>query len=291
MNNTVPVLITCDIDPTPEVTIADKQKALDLTLDLFDNFMIKATFFTVADVISHYPDQVRQLLNQEHEIGCHGLSHDLEEDYSQMPLTVQRENLTRATAKLEDTTGNEIRSFRGPMVKTSHITQKVLEELDYYVDSSVCSQRMDLISSNHINPGWLFAPRLPYRPSDKSAFKRGERNLVVVPVSALILPFISGVLYTLGTTLMKRLFDTLYFESKQNGKPIVYLMHPVEFAHHNNSKQRIAMKGLSFRRKLKLKIDEYKRYTYSKTLFEYISSFQDVQFMTMSSYIDRKSVV
>jgi len=286
-NKIVPVLITCDIDPTPEIILEDKRKALELVFSLFEKYGIKATFFWVANVAADYCAQIRNLVEHGHEIGCHGLTHALDEEYDRMPESEQREYLSEATQKLEDVTGNRIRSFRGPMVKTSHVTQKILEELNYKADSSVCSQRLDLVSSNLINTGWIFAPRLPYRPGNKSAYKKGERNLLVVPVSAMILPFISSALYTLGTFVMKRFFNMLYLESKLTGKPIVYLLHPVEYAKYKKTGEKTKLRGLNFRRRIKLHIDEQKRFEYSRILFEYISSFQDVRFMTLSSYVTK----
>ena len=38
MKNLVPVLITCDIDPTPEVCLENKKQAIQLTMDLFKKF-------------------------------------------------------------------------------------------------------------------------------------------------------------------------------------------------------------------------------------------------------------
>ncbi|MFX0141336.1 MAG: polysaccharide deacetylase family protein, partial [Candidatus Hodarchaeota archaeon] len=148
MHNTVPILITCDIDPTPEVPLKEKQHALDATIELFDRYDIKATFYFGANYAKLYDYQINQLSRYRHEIGCHGLTHGLEEEYNRMSEDIQRKYLTEATNKLEDLTGNVIRCFRGPRVKTSNVTQKILEELDYWVDSSVCSQRIDLISSN-----------------------------------------------------------------------------------------------------------------------------------------------
>lgn len=290
MEKSVPVLITCDIDPTPELNLQNKKKALNRAAGLFDQFGIRSTFFVVANLAKDYQIQIEQLMKNGHEIGCHGLEHGLEEGYNRMPEDVQRKYLTTATKKLEDLTGNAIYSFRGPMVKTSHTTLKILEELNYLVDSSVCSQRLDFISSNFINLGWIYAPRLPYQPSYGSAYRRGELNLWVVPVSALILPFISSTLYTFGLGIMKRLFDTLLYESRHTGKPIVYLMHPAEFACYGTmngktSYKSIKMRGFSFRRKLKLRIDEQKRLKYTENLLDYIVSYQNVQFMTLSSYV------
>ncbi|MFX0195087.1 MAG: polysaccharide deacetylase family protein [Candidatus Hodarchaeota archaeon] len=292
INNIVPVLITCDIDPAPEVNSKDKKSALELTSILFDKYGIKGTFLFVADTANLYASQIRQLQERGHEIGCHGLRHDETEEYDKLPEDVQRGYLIRATKTLEDLTGNSIVSFRGPRAKTSHITQRILEQLHYLADSSVCSQRIDLISSNLINPGWIFAPRLPYHPNESSAFRKGNRNLRVIPVSAIILPFVSGVLYLFGEKFFKIFFDILYFESQKTGKPIVYLMHPMEFAkqtkdfNYKSSLRSIRTRGFYFRRRLKLRIDENARLRYTIHLFEHIKKHINIEFMTINQYVD-----
>ena len=290
-NGRVPVLITCDVDPTPEVALKDKQEALDQTSVLLDDHGVKATFFVVAGLAKEYDGQIKALAQRGHEIGCHGLTHDETEEYHTLPAGVQRDTLSRATEMLGAATGTPVRSFRGPRVKTSHVTQQILEGLGYWADSSVCSQRMDFISSNLINPGWVFAPRLPYHPRSDSAFRRGRRKIVVVPVSALGLPFLSGVLYFLGLRFMERFFDILYFESKKTGKPIVYLMHPAEFAKptqrvsYRSSLDSIRARGFYFRRRMKLCRGERERLGATQSLLAYMGRFPDVTFMTVREYV------
>ena len=295
MENVVPVLITCDVDPTPEVSLENKKRALASTMHLFEEHGIKSTFLFVANMAKLFSSEITKLQQDGHEIGCHGLTHHEEEEYNRLPEGIQRKYLTTATKILEDLTEHPIRSFRGPRVKTSHITHKILEELNYTADCSVCSQRIDLISSNLINIGWIFAPRLPYHPSVNNAFKKGNRRIVVVPVSAIALPFTSGTLYIFGLKFMKKLFDILYRESRKSGKPIVYLMHPAEFVKHTKdvvhktSLSTIRARGFYFRRKLKLFRDENKRLHYTIRLFEHMRKFADIKFMTVNQYVESTS--
>ena len=293
MRKSVPVLITCDIDPTPEAVLDDKQHALERTCQLFQRIGIKSTFFVVARTVDDYKKQITRLVREDHEIGCHGLVHDEKEEYTRLPEGDQRHYLTEATRCLSDAVSRTITSFRGPRVKTSHITQKILQELGYRADSSVCSQRVDIFSSNLINPHWIFAPRRPYHPHAASAFRKGKQPMVVVPVSALVLPFISGTLYIFGLAFMKWFFRLLYRESLRNGKPIVYILHPAEFADnsrkvvHKTSIQNIRARGFYFRRRLKLRKDPDRRYQDTEKLMTYIASFQQVRFMTLDHYIQR----
>jgi hypothetical protein len=91
-----------------------------------------------------------------------------------MSTSMQRSYIEEATKKLEKLVGSPILSFRSPRVKTSAQTLRLLSEYGYLADSSVCSQRVDFISSNLINGGWLSAPRQPYHPHRDNAFKRGD---------------------------------------------------------------------------------------------------------------------
>src|SRR5262249_39635434 len=161
-----------------------------------------------------------------HEIACHGLTHGSEEEYDSMSPSMQQDYLQKATDMLGAIAGDKPVSFRGPRVKVSGPTLEILTALGYVADSTVCSQRFDVISSNLIHTGWLRAPRTPYHPSANDAYQRGDLAILEVPVSALAVPFISSALYVLGLQFMKALFRALYAESRRTGKPIVYLFHP-----------------------------------------------------------------
>ncbi len=283
----VMVLITADIDPTPEMAMDEQNRGLAFTEQLLERFGIQATFFVVARIAEKFHASFARWIRMGHEIGCHGLTHHISEEYSVLPEPLQRENLTAATGILRSLTQSPVTSFRGPRVRTSHATQGVLEELGYTADVSVCSQRLDFISSNRINVKWITAPRLPYHPDVSDAFRRGERKLTVVPISALGAPFISGTLYTFGVTFMKLLFRIFYLESRRNGKPIVYLFHPQEFGFmplrplEKNAWKEFSISRFSIRRRLKLQRGPEIRLKMHEALFRYIASFPDIRFVTV----------
>jgi len=286
------VLVTWDIDPTPEVSIENKKEALKQTRWLLSDQQIKSTLFFHARIAEKLNGEIEGLVLDNHEIGCHGLTHGDEENYDRMPEGMQRKYLHEATEILRKSTGRAISSFRGPRVKTSHKTQKILVELGYIADCSVASQRVDFVSSNHVNVDWIFAPRLPYRPSRRSAFRRGDQDIWVVPLSAAILPFISSTLYVLKTRLMKGLFRALYMESQRTGKPIVYLIHPFEFApwtgkwkpENLSVIQRIRTHGFLVREKFYEK-NHYERFRMNQELLRYMKSFPNVQFKTVRDFV------
>lgn len=293
MNKIVPVLITWDVENWPGFTIEDKKAAIMLAAGLLDELNIKSTFLFVAEAAMSLPDEISALIKAGHEIGCHGLTHDNEEEYDKMPEGLQRSYLGAATEILRSITSHPVTIFRGPRAKTSHITQKILQELGYAADCSVASQRCDLVSSNLINPGWIFAPRLPYHPRPDSAFKKGNQKIWVIPISALILPFISSVLYILRLKFMKRFFDVLYRESLSSGKPIVYLLHPEEFAEATVKVKgtlpffkKIRIHGFLFRAKF-YEQNRRKRFVMNRELFLYMKSYSNVRFFTVNDFITR----
>lgn len=283
----VPVLITGDVDFSKHHVHEEKLRSFDLLLDAATQLSIPMTFFFVskeADEVHEYP---HILATNGHEIGCHGLTHGDEEEYNRMPIEMQDDYLYRATQNLQSVTGTEILSFRAPRVKIGAQTFQILEKLGYRVDSSVCSQRCDIVSSNLINIGWLSAPRLPYFPSTHSPYRRGDFNVLEVPVSALGLPFISSVLYVFGLQFMKMFFRVLYAESRRTGKPIVYLFHPYEFATEipgaRNYRQNFLVHGLQIRRHL-YRGTPLAKYRMTVRLLEYMRTFPETLFMTMSDY-------
>lgn len=288
----VRVLITWDVDPSPEVLYEARKRSLGVAMDLCQDLDIRSTFFVTANATHVQAEDLEQMQARGHQIGCHGLTHTDEEEYNRMPEATVRAYIEEATHKLEAMVDTPVLVFRSPRLKISAGTIKVLAEYGYLADSSVCSQRMDLISSNLINPGWLFAPRQPYHPHHASAFKRGDLPIWEIPVSAMAIPFISAFLSVFGLSFMKALFRLMYAESCHTGKPIVYLAHPVEFTTEwvkpftlkQLSPTYIRTHGLLIRKRLyRLSGETWRQATCD--LFAYMASFSDVVFMTIGDYI------
>ena len=295
----VPILITWDVDPDLWIALEKRQKALHTALDLCQQQGIRATFFITAQGAEAYQDEFRAWQARGHEIGCHGLTHGNEENYDRMPANIQRTYIQEASEILRHLTGAPVRTFRGPRVKTSAHTLALLAEHGYLADSSVCSQRLDMVSSNLINLGWLFAPRQPYHPHPANAFKKGDLPLWEMPISAMIMPFISTSLRVFGLGVMKALFRLLYYEARRTGQPIVYLAHPTEFLggpnvdNWRNWREFVHPKYLTpsfirangFRpRNLFYRASGQKLVDYTRRLMTFMASFPQVEFMTIEEY-------
>jgi peptidoglycan/xylan/chitin deacetylase (PgdA/CDA1 family) len=277
-----------------------RQWALNTAMDLCHQQGIHATFFFTARPAALYDGEFEKLRVQGHEIGCHGLTHGDEENYDQMPEAMQRTYIQEATETLQDLLNSPVRAFRSPRVKTSAHTLRLLADNGYWADSSVCSQRMDLASSNLINVGWIFAPRRPYHPHRANAFRAGDLPIWEIPVSAMVVPFISSALGVLGLTPIKNLFRLLYAESRRTGKPIVYLAHPSEFVETGNEGLRGKLQAALHReyftpayirthglrlRKLLHRANARTKLQDTQKLFAYMASFPDITFQSVSEYV------
>ena len=299
----VPVLITWDIDPLARderirygIPLKDEQtsllkKSLELAGELTSEIGMHSTFFVTASLCEEIEDELTELKKKGHQIGCHGLTHGDDENFAKLPYDEQLFRIEKATRILEGFVG-KVTAFRAPGARISATTLKILENSGYTADSSISSQRFDLASSN-TNPKLLIAPRRPYHPKESDAFRKGSMKIWEIPISAIILPFISGTLSVFGLRFMKRFFNVLYRESLRTGKPIVYLIHPTEFLASENygvpaswffSPRMWRIQGnpvryFLFRRDGKVLFEE------NKELFAYMKTFEGTKFMTVDECV------
>jgi hypothetical protein len=173
-------------------------------------------------------------------VGSHGLSHEKEDGFDVMPLERQIEHLKESKNILEDISGEEVISFRAPALRVNNDTAIALNECNFKIDSSVASQRFDMFMSfgglKKLN--WLTAPRLPYRADEASLFKKGKGNVIEVPLSASLVPYLSTTMRIFPKlTAIQR--NIMAFESSKTGKPIVFDTHPNEFIDESDEERKI----------------------------------------------------
>ncbi|NLJ07855.1 MAG: polysaccharide deacetylase family protein [Sphingobacteriales bacterium] len=266
---------------------------MPILLDIYEKYNIKSTFFFTGYIAKLIPDIVKMILGKGHEVASHGLSHKVENGFDIMPFNKQKEHLLTSKNILEDISGEEVISFRAPALRMNEFTSKALIETDYKIDSSVASQRFDMFMSfgglKKLN--WLTAPRLPYRTSEKSIFKKGNANLIEVPLSATIFPYI-GTTMRIFPLLTRCQHHLLNFESKINKKPIVFDIHPNEFIDESSEKREITRRSknsITFilkdlvRSKLKIKnLGKDAIPLYEKEIEYFLT--KDYKFLTIKDY-------
>ncbi|MCA0430154.1 MAG: polysaccharide deacetylase family protein [Bacteroidetes bacterium] len=205
-------------------------EGMPLLLETYEKYNIKSTFYFTGYIAKLYPQVVKMILKHGHEVGSHGKSHIRENGFDVMPFEKQKRHLLESKQLLEDISGQEVISFRAPALRVNNDTARALIEAEYKIDSSIASQRFDFFMSfgGLKKLKWLFAPRLPYKTSPNSLFKKGKGPIVEIPLTALFFPHV-------GTTM--RIFPLLTsfqryginIESSFNNKPLVFDIHPNEF--------------------------------------------------------------
>lgn len=219
------VLLTYDIHTHAAHSAPDVDRYLQHILGLHAKIGVKASFFFPAEAARAMKQTARSLVREGHAVGCHGLTHR-NESYKAMPHAEQKEKLSLATREIEDIIQQRVTFFRAPVFKISGTTIRVLEELGYEADLSMNSQRLGLTSSDVWNVSWMLAPRRPYHPDFKYPWRKGRAKLWEIPLSCMLLPYMSNTALVFGVRFMKTFFRGLLVESRLSGKPVVYMAHP-----------------------------------------------------------------
>src|SRR5437667_313097 len=179
------VVFTVDVEqdllPYSKGTTVGIVDGLPPLLDLLDEQRISADFFFQASILNWHGSGARKTLSRGHGVGSHGWSHDLL--CEKRPLE-QREEIGRASAKIEEVAGIRPRIFRAPNFSISGSSLEYLSSLGYVADSSVMPLRV--LRRWRIWPIYDFrdAPLQPYRPSRRNVIQAGSLGIIEVPVAA-----------------------------------------------------------------------------------------------------------
>ncbi len=87
------------------------ERNIDRILALLARHATQATFFTLGWVAQRYPQMVRRIVDQGHELASHGYGHQRASDLSRADLM---DDLIRAKKLLEDTGGVAVQGYRAP---------------------------------------------------------------------------------------------------------------------------------------------------------------------------------
>lgn len=211
------------------------KEGMPLLLDIYAKHNIQSTFFFTGYIAQKFPQVVKMILPFGHEVGCHGLSHRVEDAFDVLSYEEQVKHLCTSKKILEDISGQEVISFRAPALRVNQYTPLALAETGFKIDSSVASQRFDMFLSfgSLKKLKWLIAPRLPYRTREDDLFKSGNGTIVEVPLSAVLFPYV-GTTMRIFPTFTRIARQILHWENKLNRKPIVFDIHPNEFLNEHN---------------------------------------------------------
>ena len=118
-------------------------QATDQILQLLDDQKIKGTFFVLGWISEKYPEVVRKIHQQGHEIGCHSYYHDLVHQMSPKDFLRDTEKSIKIT---EDIIGEKIDLYRAPGFSITEKTPwafEILHQLGIKMDCSVFPAKHD----------------------------------------------------------------------------------------------------------------------------------------------------
>ncbi|SCZ55958.1 XrtA system polysaccharide deacetylase [Thiohalomonas denitrificans] len=116
----------------------------DRLIGLFEHHSVKATFFVLGWVAEKYPNLVRRIVDNGHEVACHGYSHAL--IYQQNRATFFQETV-RAKAILEEQAQQPVIGYRAAswsVTAESLWALDILSEVGFQYDSSIFPVRRDI---------------------------------------------------------------------------------------------------------------------------------------------------
>jgi polysaccharide deacetylase family protein (PEP-CTERM system associated) len=109
----------------------------DRILEIFTLKRTRATFFVTGWIAEKYPDTIRKIYNEGHEIAAHGYYHKCIAEQTRDEF---KEDLTRCKKFVEKSIGEKIVGYRAPFFSINKDTAwafKIIKETGFRYDSSI----------------------------------------------------------------------------------------------------------------------------------------------------------
>lgn len=190
------------------------ERNVDRILGLLDDVETKATFFTLGWIAERYPQVVRRIADNGHEVASHGYGHERAHDQTEEAFFA---DIRLAKLLLEDLCGEEVKGYRAPSFSIGEANLwafDCLERAGYRYSSSIYPIR-------HDHYGMPDAPRFAHRIGallevPATTLRIGKRNW----------PASGGGYFRLMPYAMSRWM--LQKVNKADRQPAVFYFHPWE---------------------------------------------------------------
>lgn len=134
------VALTIDVEPDcPPFLWGFRgiEQGMPAFLDLVANEGIPATCFTTGDVARRYPRVVARIVDDRHELACHGMSHSA---FTSLDSTEAEREIEESAAILRDVA--QVDSFRAPYLCFPSDYLRLLERAHFVLDSSQAKYKL-----------------------------------------------------------------------------------------------------------------------------------------------------
>jgi polysaccharide deacetylase family protein (PEP-CTERM system associated) len=184
-------------------------------LDMLAATQTRATFFTLGWIAERYPQLVRRIVSEGHELASHGYGHQRASDLSRSAFS---EDIVHAKKLLEDIGGAEVQGYRAPSFSIGTGNLWAFDELaraGYRYSSSIYPIR-------HDHYGMPDSPRFAYRLAS---------GMLEVPVTTVRLlkrnlPSSGGGYFRLLPYALSRWM--LRKVNREDREPAIFYFHPWE---------------------------------------------------------------
>lgn len=99
-------------------------------LSVLKKYNIKATFFVIGENANYYPDLVRQINEEGHELGNHTFTHTLSKNINDKVLTYE---IIKSHETIKDICGYDVKLFRPPGGIINDKVKETAGELGYKI--------------------------------------------------------------------------------------------------------------------------------------------------------------
>lgn len=189
-------------------------------LSLFEKLSVRATFFILGEVATHYPSLIREIKDAGHEIACHGFHHT---DATLLGPDRFASELRQGRDALSDITGTPIPGYRAPNLILRDWMIPILKENGFRYDASVCTSR----SFWKKDFGHRHHALHPYRISRSFGEPDSGGDFAELP-----LPVFPGIHLPAGTGILTRVlgrtWTTLALRHALKTGDTQYYFHPYE---------------------------------------------------------------
>lgn len=215
-----------NISPRSDFQDQAYRKGIPRFLDIFSRVGVRATFFVVGREALKPLNRsaLRRIVEDGHEVANHSLTYPL--NFARYGKEARAYEIDEAHEAITKATGQEPVGFRAPGYVVDLETLDLLEERGYLYDSSVVPSgilNLARIAGHFRLPRgsrgglvenflWTLAPRAPYRPDEKVAWRPGGRTIWEMPltvVPGLSLPLDADFLRRSGMGCFKAAFSSV----------------------------------------------------------------------------------
>lgn len=193
------------------------ERNIDRILALLDERQIHATFFTLGWIAERYPQMIKRIIDNGHELASHGYAHHRVTELDRKQF---QNDITRSKKLLEDIGSTAVVGYRAPSFSINSQNLWALDCLEaagYRYSSSIYPVR-------HDHYGMPEAPRFAFHPSQGGRLL--ELPVTTVRIMGRNLPVGGGGYFRFWPYCLSRWF--LQTVNRHDRQPAIFYFHPWE---------------------------------------------------------------